>query len=408
VSGTPERNATPQPALFLDRDGVVNVDCGYVHRKEDIIFIDGIFALARTAHEAGYLVVIVTNQAGIGRGYYDEAQFHDLMAWMREEFRKHGATLDAVYFCPDHPEHGIGKYKRSSEMRKPGPGMLLLAAREHKIDLHSSIMIGDACHDMEAGAAAGIGALLYFGKDACPRGARKISSLAEAEQTLRSRHMSRQNHMKDFPHIRSLLARHPELAPLEPQLYACVSMLSECIRSGGKILTCGNGGSAADAEHIVGELMKSFLCQRPLPTSDVEALENICGREEGRRLAASLEGAIPALSLVSGVALPTAFANDVTAENCFAQQVLGLGNRNDLLWVISTSGNSRNVVQALRVAKMKGLRTIGLTGSAPGAVAPHCDVQLQVPASSTPAIQELHLPVYHALCAELERILFTH
>lgn len=395
-----------QPALFLDRDGVVNLDFGYVHRKKDVVFIDGIFPLARAAHEAGYLVVIVTNQAGIGRGYYTEAQFHILMEWMRNEFSAHDSFLDAVYFCPDHPEHGIGKYKKSSEMRKPGPGMILQAAEELNLDLRASIMLGDSIHDIEAGAAAGVGTLLYFGTKDCPQNANKIATLAEAERFLSPRICS-MSQIKDSPHISSLLQRYPKLIPLESQLYTCVTMMAECVQSGGKILTCGNGGSAADAEHIVGELMKRFLYDRPLSVTDVKALERVCGHEEGRRLAGSLERAIPAISLVSGVALPTAFANDVTAENCFAQQVFGLGQRNDLLWVISTSGNSRNVVQALRVARMKGLRTVGLTGDSPGAVAPYCDVQLRMPETLTPAVQELHLPVYHALCAELERILFA-
>jgi D-glycero-D-manno-heptose 1,7-bisphosphate phosphatase len=170
-----------QPALFLDRDGVVNVDSGYVHRKEDFVFIEGIFSLAKTAREAGYLVIIITNQAGIGRGHYTEVQFHMLMRWVKEQFRKNGADLDAVYYCPDHPEHGIGEYKRDTTMRKPGPGMLLQAAREHGINLPGSIMIGDSYNDMTAGEAAGIGRLFYFGRKTCPQRARKISNLRDVE-----------------------------------------------------------------------------------------------------------------------------------------------------------------------------------------------------------------------------------
>jgi D-glycero-D-manno-heptose 1,7-bisphosphate phosphatase len=174
----------PQPALFLDRDGVVNVDSGYVYRKEDFIFIEGIFSLVRTARKAGYLIVIITNQAGIGRGYYDEKQFHTLMQWVKEQFQRNDADLDAVYYCPDHPEHGIGVYKRDTGMRKPGPGMLLQAAQEHDIDLSASVMIGDSYKDMAAGETAGVGMLFYFGSKTCPPGARKISSLRDAEQWL--------------------------------------------------------------------------------------------------------------------------------------------------------------------------------------------------------------------------------
>ncbi len=156
-----------RPALFLDRDGVINVDHGYVHRPEDIRFVDGIFELVATAKKAGYLVVVVTNQAGIGRGYYNEADFHALMDWMKARFVEEGGQIDAVYFCPYHPEHGIGEYHRESNCRKPSPGMLLLAARDLDIDLASSIFIGDKPSDMAAGWAARVGTLLQLGKSEC-------------------------------------------------------------------------------------------------------------------------------------------------------------------------------------------------------------------------------------------------
>lgn len=173
-----------RPALFLDRDGVINVDTGYVHSREGCVFMDGIFELAGAARAAGYLVVVVTNQAGIGRGYFTEAQFHSLMDWMREQFRQRGSGLDAVYYCPDHPVHGIGKYRRNTDMRKPGPGMFLLAARELDIDLARSIMVGDAPTDMAAARAAGVGTLLFLGTCGCP-GAQLVSSLHEVREWLR-------------------------------------------------------------------------------------------------------------------------------------------------------------------------------------------------------------------------------
>lgn len=151
-----------RPALFLDRDGVINVDHGYVHTPANFQFIDGIFDLVATANRAGYLVVVVTNQAGIGRGYYSEAQFHNLTHWMRRRFAEHGGQIDGVYFCPYHPEHGIGEYRRESEFRKPAPGMLLQAQSELGIDLEQSILIGDKLSDMVAGRSAGVGTLLHF------------------------------------------------------------------------------------------------------------------------------------------------------------------------------------------------------------------------------------------------------
>ena len=152
-----------KPALFLDRDGVINLDHGYVHTPEKFEFVDGIFDVVAAANRVGYIVVVVTNQAGIGRGYYSEAQFYALTDWMKEKFAKHGAKIDAVYFCPYHPEHGIGKYRCESEFRKPAPGMLLQAQRELNIDLSSSIVVGDKASDMQAGRAAGVGRLLLLG-----------------------------------------------------------------------------------------------------------------------------------------------------------------------------------------------------------------------------------------------------
>jgi D-glycero-D-manno-heptose 1,7-bisphosphate phosphatase len=156
----------PQLALFLDRDGVINVDHGYVHRPEDFEFMPGIFELVRVANKQGYLVIVVTNQAGIGRGYYSESQFQSLTHWMKECFRREGALIDAVYFCPFHPEHGIGKYRRESECRKPAPGMLLQAQNDFGIELSKSILLGDKPSDMLAGRTAGVGTLIQISNTA--------------------------------------------------------------------------------------------------------------------------------------------------------------------------------------------------------------------------------------------------
>lgn len=151
-------------ALFLDRDGVINVDHAYVHRKDDFHFVDGIFELVAAAKAAGYLVVIVTNQAGIGRGYYTEGDFHQLMAWVKEQFSQRGGGIDGIYFCPYHPD-GVDDYRKESNDRKPGPGMLLQAAKDLDIDLANSIMVGDKASDAQAGLAAGVGTLLHFGAE---------------------------------------------------------------------------------------------------------------------------------------------------------------------------------------------------------------------------------------------------
>ena len=144
-------------ALFLDRDGVINVDSGYVFRREQFEFIDGIFDLCRRARESGYLIVVVTNQSGIGRGYFSEDDFHKLTGWMRNQFEINGCPVAGVYFAPFHPLHGIGRYKSDSDLRKPGPGMILAAKRELDLDLEKSVLVGDSMRDIEAGLAAGVG-----------------------------------------------------------------------------------------------------------------------------------------------------------------------------------------------------------------------------------------------------------
>lgn len=170
-------------ALFLDRDGVINVDHGYVHRAQDFAFVPGIFELCHVARDAGLRLVVVTNQAGIGRGLYLESDFQALTAWMRDRFLAQGVELDAVYHCPFHPTAGVGEYRRESFDRKPNPGMLLRARDDLGLDLPNSVFIGDKASDMQAGMAAGVGALLLLDAqaDAPPwPGVRVVPDLASA------------------------------------------------------------------------------------------------------------------------------------------------------------------------------------------------------------------------------------
>ncbi|WP_063551543.1 D-glycero-beta-D-manno-heptose 1,7-bisphosphate 7-phosphatase [Burkholderia territorii] len=159
-------------ALFLDRDGVVNVDYGYVHRKQDCVFVAGIFDLVRLANASGYQVVIVTNQAGIGRGYFSEVQFIAFMDWMRSAFEARGARIDRVYFCPHHPVAAVGAYKRACACRKPEPGMLYDAQRELDLNMSESIMVGDKSSDLEAAMRAGVGRRFLFACDPRDQAAR--------------------------------------------------------------------------------------------------------------------------------------------------------------------------------------------------------------------------------------------
>lgn len=149
-------------ALFLDKDGVINVDHGYVCTPERTEFVEGIFDVCRTASKRGYLVLVVTNQAGIGRGYYSEQEFLAYMDWVRGAFAGRGAQLDAVYYCPHHPVHGVGQYRRTCECRKPAPGMIQAAQREWGLDLAHSVFVGDSASDVQAGEAAGVGTCIML------------------------------------------------------------------------------------------------------------------------------------------------------------------------------------------------------------------------------------------------------
>ena len=191
-----------------------------------------------------------------------------------------------------------------------------------------------------------------------------------------------------------LYVRYPQLKCCEGEITKAFDLLLSCYRNGGKVLTCGNGGSAADAEHIVGELLKKFRKHRDIDSSVAAKLPP--------ELVAKLEGALPAVSLVSMSGILTAFANDVAWETAFAQQVYGLGKPGDVLIALSTSGNSANCVNAALVAKAKGMKVVALTGAGGGKLGELADAAIKVLETETYKIQELHLPVYHALCAAVE------
>lgn len=204
-----------------------------------------------------------------------------------------------------------------------------------------------------------------------------------------------------------LLERYPILKGCEEDIMSAFGMLRAAYADGRKLLVCGNGGSASDCEHIVGELMKEFKVKRQVYKDQVDAMKKI-DPELGNILAEHLQGALPAISLTGHSSLTTAFMNDSLPELIFAQQVNGYGKRGDIFMGISTSGNSRNVLFAAVAAKAKGLKVIGLTGQKHNRLAELSDVCIQVPEVETYKIQELHLPVYHCLCMMLEEFFFCN
>lgn len=200
-----------------------------------------------------------------------------------------------------------------------------------------------------------------------------------------------------------LLDRYPALKSVESEIYGAALSLIHLYQHKGKLLVCGNGGSAADSLHIVGELMKSFQQCRPIPLALRNKLEKY---EDGYELVNHLQMPLRAIALVCESGLNTAFANDVNPDYVFAQQVLGYGDKGDILMGISTSGNSRNVVYAAEVAKAMGLTFIALTGQGGGKLKKLADICIAVPETETFKVQELHLPVYHALCLAVENEIF--
>lgn len=208
------------------------------------------------------------------------------------------------------------------------------------------------------------------------------------------------------PHFDLLFERYPALIPQRGNIAALYSHLANTYRNGGKLLVCGNGGSCADAEHIVGELMKCFLIRRKIPQKVSDAL--LAYGEDGAALASHLEGALPAISLCGHSALSTAFLNDTEPTMTFAQQVLGYGRPGDVLLAISTSGNSKNCVYAAETARAVGMKVIAMTGAKTSALSALADAVFLAPETETFKIQEYHLPVYHALCAMLEAEFFAY
>ena len=208
-----------------------------------------------------------------------------------------------------------------------------------------------------------------------------------------------------YQYIDLLILRYPQLIVAKDCIVEAYQILEESYTNDGKLLVAGNGGSAADAEHIVGELMKGFVNPRKLEAEYSDALITV-NKELGRVLSENLQCALPAIALDGHLALTTAYLNDCEPLLCFAQQVNGYGRKSDVFLGISTSGNSRNILYAATVAKAKGMKVIGLTGEKDSKLSEISDTCIQVPETETYKIQELHLPVYHCLCLMLEDTFF--
>ena len=208
-------------------------------------------------------------------------------------------------------------------------------------------------------------------------------------------------------HVELLITRYPELVSIKEDIIKAYIIMEKSYEKGGKLLIAGNGGSAADSEHITGELMKRFKIPRPVSRSFSQKLKAV-DPDIGAELAKNLECGLMAIPLVTHEALATAYINDVDGINVFAQQLFGYGRQGDVFLGISTSGNSRNIINASVVAKASGIKVIGLTGATGGELATMADVAVKVPETETYMIQELHLPIYHCWCLMLEERFFKN
>lgn len=391
-----------QKAIFIDRDGTINKYVSFLRDTERFELLGGVSEAIKTINQSGYLAVVVTNQPVIARGELTYDGLQEIHNKMETLLGKDGAYLDGIYFCPHHPDSGyegeIKELKFECECRKPKPGMLLKAAQDLNIDLEQSWMIGDGMNDIQAGKNAGCKTALIGSEDYGQNFT--VDSLSSFVNRVVGRNME-----KILLHVDLLIERYPVLESCKDDILNAYYLLEESYSNRNKLLVAGNGGSAADSEHIVGELMKSFKLPRKL---DKEFKSKLIQEDEelGLALSENLQGALPAIALDGHLALSTAYMNDCEPLLCYAQQVNGFGNEGDIFLGISTSGNSKNILYASVTAHAKGLKVIGLTGQKESKLSEIADVCIKVPETETYMIQELHLPVYHCLCLMLEERFF--
>lgn len=390
--------AKPQ-YVVLDRDGTLIYERHYLSEVDQVELLPGAIEGLRQFVAMGLQLVVVTNQSGISRGYFDEERLGQIHQRLRSLLAAEGITLAGIYHCPHHPDDGC-------HCRKPAPGMLQQAALDLDFELSQCIVIGDKPCDIALGQAVGATTVLVrtgYGAEVATQGTAQpdyvVQDLRAAADTLTP------DRVETYPMTVDALKLDPMtssavlqqtvkthlLASAElkkrvahecsASVVAAAQLMAEALLQGGKVLLCGNGGSAADCQHIAGELVnwlnKDF--QRP---------------------------GLPAIALTADSSILTAIANDSSFEQIFERQVQALGRPGDVLLGISTSGNSDNVVRAVRAAKTQEIGTVALTGAG-GRLGDLADVAIQVPDHNTQRIQESHLAIEHMLCALVEVYLFS-
>ncbi len=378
--------------VVLDRDGTVIFDRHYLSDPSEVQLLPGSAAGLRSMRELGLGLVVITNQSAIGRGIINKAQLDLIHKRVDELLEREGVFLDGIYFCPHLPEE-------ECDCRKPAPALLRSAAQELNFDPSQSFVIGDKVCDIELGRRVGATTILVrtgygeqFEKGENTQPDFTVNDLKEAAEVMKEIvEKDKKSFQKDsdikwsYGRARIHLLESAEVKKniakncLE-DIVEAASMIASALRTGGKLLLCGNGGSAADCQHMAAELVS-------LLTKDF--------KRPGLR----------AIALTTDTSLLTAYANDFGFEGVFARQVETLGSPGDVLIGISTSANSENIIRAVEAAQTLKMATIVLTGKH-GPLAKMASVAICVPSTSTQHIQESHIAIEHALCDLVECYVF--
>ena len=366
--------------ILLDRDGTLIEEKNYLHDPNDVKILPGVVEGLKMLAAEGYKFIVLTNQSGIGRGYFDDQDMYSVNTKISSLLSNQGVEILRFYHCPHAPEEECA-------CRKPKPGMVYNACSELGFFIDNIYcVIGDKKSDMDLAENIGVRSILVltgYGRSCFKNGVCASYIADDLEDAAKfilndERNFDMPNKNIFFDNI----AEHKDLLEKLDRIHVPIckaaQLIADRLRSGKRIFLCGNGGSAADAQHMAAELSGRFLRERQ---------------------------ALDAIALSCNSSAITAIGNDFSFEDIFARQIEAHGRNGDVLIAISTSGNSINITKAVVKAKEMGLATIGLTGESGGEIGKITDLLIDVPTSSTPRIQEMHILIEHTVCQMIENFI---
>lgn len=377
--------------VILDRDGTLIAERNYLSDPDQVELLPATIAGLQRLKRLGMGLVVITNQSGIGRGLFSLERLKAIHARMNELLEAHGCGVQGIYVCPHTPEE-------SCECRKPKPELVFRAARDLGFRPADSFVIGDKACDIGLGRAVGATTLLVrtgYGAEQLRKGwvfpdvvvddMGKAAEVIDKIMTTGTKVPHAELYDGAAQRVRvhllgSIDTKQRVLESCEADILAAATCVADSLRNGGKVLLCGNGGSAADCQHIAGELVSVLSQDYPRP-------------------------GLAAIALTTDSSILTAIANDFGYAGVFERQVQALGRPGDVVLGISTSGNSENVVRAINYARAHDIRTVALTGATGGKMAAASEVAIRIPSESVQHIQEAHITIGHILCAIVERSL---